>query len=85
VFVKIEYRKWDNLDRPFAGKIILRPETPEEQAGMEDFRQHIGSPQRGRKFEIIFKRRTINAQQVAEVLRRHMDGQPAAEPVGESA
>ncbi len=60
--MKVTYRKWDAEDatgrkRTFAGKMVLRPETPEEQAELDDFRAHIGSPQRGRTFEVIYRRR----------------------------
>lgn len=69
--MRIEYRTWDG-DRPLAGKITLRPETPEEQAELDAFRDHVGSPQRGRKFEVVFRRRkpVAGPDEIHEALQR---------------
>ena len=66
--MKVEYRMWNNIERPLAGKMVLRPETPEEQTLLQAFRQHVGSPQHGRKFEIIFRRRVIGPEMIKRVL-----------------
>ncbi|MDR7496839.1 MAG: hypothetical protein QN174_07770 [Armatimonadota bacterium] len=73
--MRIEYRKWTDPNRPLAGKLILRPETPEEQAALEDFREHVASPQRGRKFEIIFRRRAprVGPEQITGMLRQRLE------------
>lgn len=36
------------------GKIILRPETPEELAEMDEFRRRVGRQGGGDKMEIVF-------------------------------
>lgn len=54
--MKVGYRTWGK-ERRLAGKMILRCETPEEQAELDTFRAHVGSPQRGAKFEIVFRQR----------------------------
>lgn len=68
--MRVEYRCWLDTTKPFAGKIILRPETPEEEQALRLFREHVGSPQRGRKFEIIYRRRVVGPQEIADILRR---------------
>jgi hypothetical protein len=78
--MRVEYRRWDNPTKRYAGKIILRPETPEELADLDSFRAHVGSPQRGRKFEIIFKRRVVvGPEQMTAVLQQRLQD-PAASP-----
>lgn len=67
--MRIEYKLWHEIERPLAGKIILRPESPEEEQALRMFRDHIASPQKGRKFEIVFKRRVVNASQIHQLLQ----------------
>lgn len=58
------------FDRGFlAGKIILTPETPEEEQALREFRAAVGLRQEGRKLEIIYKRRPVGPEQVARILR----------------
>lgn len=59
---------WFDASKPFAGKIILRPETSEEEQALMAFRAHVASNQRGRKFEIIYKRRVVGPEQMTRVL-----------------
>lgn len=72
--MRVEYRIWQDVAKPLAGKIILRPESPEEEQGLRMFRDHIASPQKGRKFEIIYKRRVVSAPEIHRLLRERNDG-----------
>ena len=36
------------------GKMVVRPETPEELAELDDFRKHVGRHTGGDKFEVVF-------------------------------
>lgn len=47
--------------RPLSGKMTMRAESAEGQAGMDGFREHVNSPQRGRKYEIVFRNREMPA------------------------
>lgn len=67
--MRIDYRLWSDTQKPIAGKMILRPETTEEEQALRLFREHVGSPQRGRKFEIIFKRRVVGPREMTGVLQ----------------
>lgn len=62
--------KYMNPSGPLAGKMILRPETPEEAAELERFREHVNSPQQGHvSFEIVFKRRLAGPRDIERVVR----------------
>lgn len=66
--MKIEYKLMSNPGTWMAGKIVLNPESPEEEMTLNAFREHVQSPQRGRKFTIVFKRRGLAPQELHEAL-----------------
>lgn len=53
--MRVEFRIWEDPapDRP-RGKVVLRPETPEELAELDAFRRHVGRHTGGDRFEIVF-------------------------------
>ena len=53
----VKFRYFDRPDGNLLGKIILRPESAEEQAELEKFRVHVKSPQKGRKLEVVYRNR----------------------------
>ena len=67
--MRVEYRLWQDISKPLAGKIILRPETTEEEQALRVFREHVCSPQKGRKFEIVFKRRVVGPAEMHRILQ----------------
>ena len=67
--MRVEYRLWHEVEKPLAGKIILRPESPEEEQALRMFREHVSSPQKGRKFEIVFRRRAVGPGTIHRLLQ----------------
>jgi len=60
---RVDYRLWSREDLPLAGKLIIRPETPEEDERMRKFKAHVGSRQKGRKLEVIYKKKPAQRKQ----------------------
>ena len=58
------------IDHRFAGKIILTPETPEEESALRSFRQEVGIPQKGRRLEIVYRRRIVGPEGIMGVVSR---------------
>lgn len=58
------------IDHRFAGKIILTPETPEEETGLRAFRQEVGIPQKGRRLEIVYRRRVVGPEGILGVVQK---------------
>lgn len=71
--MRVEYRLWHEAERLLAGKVILRPESPEEEQALRAFREHVGSPQKGRKFEIVFRRRVVGPGTIHEILKQKVE------------
>ncbi len=52
--MRVEFRIFTDPEKPIKGKIIIRPETPEEQQGMDEFKTEMGLPVGERRLEIIY-------------------------------
>lgn len=48
---------WTRRDLPFAGKLILEPQTDAERAALDLFKQHVGATNssQGRKLVVLYR------------------------------
>lgn len=65
--MKAEFRTWDDQNRAWAAKLVLRPETPEELDTLQAFATHTGVDLNGRKIEVVWSwdRVTRNRKKLA--------------------
>lgn len=52
---QVRYVKWERRDKPYCGKIIITPETPEEAEAAMDFKRHATIAGQAPKIEVIYK------------------------------
>lgn len=67
--MRVEFRKYE-LGRTLAGKIVMRPESFEEQVELDAFRTHVGNRQTGRKFDVVFRPRKAGPDEIAVALKK---------------
>lgn len=67
--MRAEWKMWSDVSKPFSGKVTFRPETPEEERAMRMFKEHVGARNRGRKLEVVYKRRLVGPRQIGEALK----------------